>query len=204
VARLVLLRDVTRERSQERANQDLIARIEQMTPDDVLTGLRNRRRFHEEHEREHGRSQRAWDSYAVVRADVDGMAEINDRFGIAAGDRVLQRVAVCLNRCRREYDVLCRFDGDEFAALLPGADVVAARTVGNRFALAVQMHEFEFTEVKVTVSVGAAVWIPSSPHSAEKILELARAATDRARALGPGRVEVDGEEGPPTVGPVGG
>jgi diguanylate cyclase (GGDEF)-like protein len=194
VARLVLLRDVTRERGHERANAELVARIEMMTPDDALTGLRNRRRFREDLEREHGRSQRAWDSYALLRIDVDGMAEINDRFGFANGDRVLRQVAECLNRCRREYDVVARYEHDEFVALLPGADAVAARTVGSRFALAVDMQAFELMEAKVSVSVGCAVWTPSATASEtpDRILERAGLAMGEARAEGRGNVRVSG------------
>ena len=202
VGRLVLLRDVTRERSHERSNAELLLRIEQMTSDDPLTGLRNRRRFLEDLEREHGRSQRAWDSYAVLRVDVDGMSEINDRFGVPHGDRVLRGVAECVNRCRREYDVVARYENDELAALLPSADLVAARTVGNRFSLAVEMHDFELMEVKVTVSVGCAVRMPSSTtvstETAESLLLRAGRALGVARAEGKGNVRID--EGEPTEG----
>jgi diguanylate cyclase (GGDEF)-like protein len=198
VGRLVLLRDVTRERSQERANAELSSRIEQITTDDVLTGLRNRRRFLEDLEREHGRSQRAWDSYAILRIDVDGMGEINDRFGQAHGDRTLRRAADCLNRCRRDYDVLARYENDEFAALLPGADPVAARTVASRFALAIDMQNFELMDAKVTVSVGGAVWDPrSKPTQAfAQVFERAGVALAKARAQGKGGIEVDGPASP--------
>jgi diguanylate cyclase (GGDEF)-like protein len=196
VGRLVLVHDVTRERALEAANADLLARIAEVMPDDLLTGLRNRRRFHEELERENVRSQRAITSYSVVRIDVDSMSEIHECFGMASGDRVLQRVAMCLNRCRREYDVLARYDRDTFAALLPGADLVAARIVTSRYSLAVEMQDFEFVDFKVTVSIGCAVWSPRSPESTDRIVELARVAAVKARASGTGRIEVHGDERP--------
>ena len=91
--RVVFVRDVTRERAAERSSRQLQARLAELTPYDTLTGLLNVRRFREELDREHGRSSRAWDSYAVARLDVDGMGAINDEHGATMGDLVLEQVA---------------------------------------------------------------------------------------------------------------
>ncbi len=191
VARLTLVRDVTREKSAERANKQLAARIEQLTPHDPLTGLLNQRRFREELEREHGRSNRAWDSYAILRIDVDGMGEINDGFGLPVGDGVLERAAEYLSRTRREYDLLARLEEDEFVALLPSADGLAAKTVADRFVHAVGSRDFGLTGKRVTVSVGGAVWKPPSVETGEDILRRAGVAVMQARAGGRGSVLVD-------------
>src|SRR5215472_598171 len=153
IARLVLLRDVTRERSAERQSKQLVARIEQLSPTDTLTGLLNQRRFREELDREHGRCSRTWDGYAVLRIDVDGMAEINDDFGVPVGDGVLEKVAECLKGTRREYDIVARLEADEFVALLPSADAVAAHAVAERFVNAVRRFDFGLTGRRVTISV---------------------------------------------------
>jgi diguanylate cyclase (GGDEF)-like protein len=192
VGRLLILRDVTRERSAERAQKQLMTRIEQLSPNDVLTGALNQRRFREELDREHGRSTRAWDSYAILRADIDGMGDINDDFGAPVGDGVLEKVSECLRKSRREYDILARYENDEFVALLPGADAVAAKTVAERFVLAVRMHDFMLTGRKVTICVGCAVWVPPSGERGEDILRRAGVALFKARAGGKGRVSVDG------------
>jgi diguanylate cyclase (GGDEF)-like protein len=195
VGRLVILRDVTRERAAERAQKQLQARIDQLSPNDVLTGLLNHRRFKEELDREHGRSTRAWDSYAVLRVDVDGMSDINNDFGAPVGDSVLEEVAECLRRSRREYDIVARHEDDEFAALLPGADAVAARTVAERFVEAVNTHPFQLAARSVTVCVGGGVWVPPSGERADDIFRRAGVAMFKARAAGKGRVHVDvGEE----------
>jgi diguanylate cyclase (GGDEF)-like protein len=190
--RLGVVRDVTRERSAERTQKQLQARIDELSPRDSLTGLPNARRFREDLEREHGRSTRAWDSYAVLRADLDGMGEINEELGLPVGDEILEGVAACLNRCRREYDVVARLDGDEFVALLPGADAVAAKAVAERMQKAVRQHPFDLADRRfVTLCIGGTVWVPPSGESAEEILRHAGVATMQARALGRGRVSID-------------
>jgi diguanylate cyclase (GGDEF)-like protein len=191
VARLVLLRDVTRERSAERGAKQLQSRVEQLSPNDTLTGLLNQRRFREELEREHGRSSRAWDTYAVLRIDVDGMGDINDGFGVPVGDGVLEKVGECLNKSRREYDQLARLEADEFVALLPGADVVAAQAVADRFVNAVKVNDFGLTGRRVSVCVGCSVWKPPSGERGEDILRRAGIALFQARAAGKGQVHVD-------------
>jgi len=192
LGRLGLVRDVTRERSAERSLKQLSARLQELTPLDALTGLLNLRRFREELEREHGRSSRAWDSYAVLRVDVDGMGEINDEYGTPVGDQLLEQIADKLKGCRREYDILARFEGDEFCVLLPGADAIAAKIVGERMASAVFKQAFEgVTGKRVTVSVGACIWVPPSGETGEDILRRAGVAAVKARAQGAGKVEID-------------
>jgi diguanylate cyclase (GGDEF)-like protein len=191
VGRLVILRDVTRERAAERAHKQLQTHLEQISPHDMLTGLLNQRRFKEELEREHGRSARAWDSYAVLRVDVDGMNDINSEFGVSGGDGVLVKVAECLRHSRREYDILARYEDDEFAALLPGADAVAAQTVAERFAETIRTHPPQLPSPSVTVSVGGGVWVPPSGERGEDILRRAGVALVKARAAGTGRIHID-------------
>jgi len=190
--RLGLVRDVTREKSAERSQKQLQARLDQLLPIDSLTGLPNLRRFREELEREHGRSTRAWDSYAVIRLDVDGMQELNDEFGVPVGDSVLEQVAECLNACRREYDVLARYEGDEFVVLLPGADSLAARAVAERMIKATTAHEFPLADDrKISLCAGGCVWIPPSGETGDDILRRAGVALAHARSAGRGKVLVD-------------
>jgi diguanylate cyclase (GGDEF)-like protein len=190
--RVVFLRDVTRERAVERANKQLQARIAELTPFDPLTGLLNDRRFREEIEREHGRSTRAWDSYAVLRLDVDGMGALNDEFGFPVGDGVLERIATCLKGCLREYDVLARLEDDEFALLLPGADAVAARAVGERIARAMGEGTLLGAERRVTLSIGASLWVPPSSETWRDVIRRAGIAVHHARKHGGGAIHVEG------------
>jgi diguanylate cyclase (GGDEF)-like protein len=190
--RLGLVRDVTRERAAERAQRQLHNRLEQLVPVDALTGLPNARRFREELEREHGRSSRAWDSYGILRVDIDGMHGINDELGTPIGDVVLERVGDCLESCRREYDMVARYGEDEFVVLLPGADRVAAEAVASRMVSAVAGRDFELADArKVTACAGGCVWIPPSGETGGDILKRAGEALEDAKGKGRSGVSID-------------
>jgi diguanylate cyclase (GGDEF)-like protein len=190
--RLGLVRDVTRERAAERVQRQLQNRLEQLVPVDALTGLPNARRFREELDREHGRSARAWDSYGLLCVDVDGMHGINDELGVPIGDTVLERVSECLEACRREYDMVARFDGDQFTVLLPGADRVAVEAVATRMVTAVAQRDFELADERhVTASAGGCVWIPPSGETGEDVLRRAEDALEDAKGRGRSAISID-------------
>jgi diguanylate cyclase (GGDEF)-like protein len=219
--RIVLLRDVTLERAAESSTRMLRARLRALMPFDGLTGLLNQRRLFEELAREHSRAVRAWDSYALLRVDIDTMRVINDQFGVHAGDQVLEQIARRLETCVREYDVLARLEGDEFCVLLPGADSVAARAVGERMTKAVAGEACSLTAAgaaaaswvdddqglprlaepqlpavcPVTVSIGGALWVPPSRESAEAIFRRAGDALGEAREQGDGKLELSDAQG---------
>jgi len=190
--RVVLVRDVTRERAAERSTRQLQARIAELTPFDTVTGLLNQRRFREELDREHGRSTRAWDSYAVLRLDVDGMGLLNEELGTSVGDEVLEQLAARLKKCLREYDVVARLEADEFAMLLPGADAIAARVVGERVTKAMAEIFRVGPGRKVTLSIGGALWVPPSGETSDDIVKRAGVALREARKQGGARTHVEG------------
>lgn len=191
MGRLIMLHDVTREASAERARRHLLMRIEQLTPLDALTGLANRKRFIEEHEREHGRAMRAWDSYAIVRLDIDQMAQLNASYGLPVGDTVLERMAEMLRLGRREYDLVARWENDEFAILLPGADELAARSVAERIAGTLATATDQTETPAFTASMGVAVCTPPTGESASDVMRRCGEALDAARARGTSQVEFD-------------
>jgi diguanylate cyclase (GGDEF)-like protein len=87
---------------------------------DFVSGLPNRQAYEEAAERELRRSEREGRQMSIVILDADGLKETNDRFGHAAGDRLIQAVGRGLLGCIRQYDFASRFGGDEFALILAG------------------------------------------------------------------------------------
>jgi len=99
---------------------------------DPLTGINNRRYFLEQLQQEIQRARRYGNQLSMLLIDLDNFKQINDRFGHAAGDQVLQRAVALLAAGLRSPDILARFGGDEFAALLPETDLETARQVAQR------------------------------------------------------------------------
>lgn len=99
-----------------------LAEMEQRANHDVLTGLSNRRYFIESLEKRIMRCQRYGDNTALLFLDVDDLKAINDKYGHAAGDMLLTRLADILKDNIRGCDMVARIGGDEFALLLDNLD----------------------------------------------------------------------------------
>jgi diguanylate cyclase (GGDEF)-like protein len=104
---------------------------------DALTGLHNRRYFHETLAREVARAQRYDRSLALVVIDLDDFKAINDRIGHLAGDGVLAEAAERVRDVVRSADVACRVGGDEFAVILPESGIQDAELLYQRLQAAV-------------------------------------------------------------------
>ena len=142
---------------------------------DSKTGLHNSRHFESALEEELAHSHRVRRPVAVMFADLDHFKRVNDEHGHAAGDRVLREVASILTEVLRKGDTIARFGGEEFVALLPGADPEEATYLAERVRAAVEAAEFEVapgTSVRCTISVGLAF----APQNGNEVAELLRQA----------------------------
>jgi diguanylate cyclase (GGDEF)-like protein len=125
---------------------------------DPLTGLKNRRAFLDQAQRVLDRGCRDATPVALLAFDLDGFKHVNDRFGHAAGDQVLQIFARVLAGVLRTTNIIARIGGEEFVAIVPGASDQAAVAIANRIREAFQ-RDAEFVNgqrVGGTVSVGVA------------------------------------------------
>jgi diguanylate cyclase (GGDEF)-like protein len=104
---------------------------------DALTGLHNRRYFHETLARETARAQRYNRRLALIVFDLDDFKAINDRIGHLAGDTVLAEVAERVRDVVRHADLACRVGGDEFAVILPESTLTDAEQLYRRIQAAV-------------------------------------------------------------------
>jgi diguanylate cyclase (GGDEF)-like protein len=164
--------------------------VQRQATTDELTGLANRRRFMEALAAEVERVERHGGAFALLLLDLDDFKAINDRFGHHVGDAALRRFAELLTSELREVDVGGRIGGEEFAVLLPEADLEGAVAAAGRIRRAVAetyLFPSEGVRVRYTVSIGVA---PYAHGSADELLQAADAALYRAKAEGKNRVTV--------------
>ena len=144
--------------------------LRQMARHDPLTGVYNRHALAEILVAEGARSRRYGHPIGMLMIDVDRFKEFNDQFGHAAGDEVLKGVAGLIIRCVRDSDVVVRYGGDEFLVLLVETDGQAVR-VKERIEceMAVQFGDSRYG-APITLSIGAAHWMPDSGESISALL----------------------------------
>jgi diguanylate cyclase (GGDEF)-like protein len=157
---------------------------------DSLTGVHNRRYFHETLLRECARAHRYERSLALVVLDIDDFKGTNDRLGHLAGDTVLAAVAERLRGAVRESDIACRVGGDEFAVILPEAGARDAEQLYRRIQFAVGSGSSGPVE-RVRLSAGIAELRPEDDSVA--LFERADDALYRAKELGKGQVQAEAE-----------
>jgi diguanylate cyclase (GGDEF)-like protein len=129
---------------------------------------------------------------ALCIVDVDLFKPINDRFGHIAGDGVLRRIAEALRRLVRGEDLAARIGGEEFAVLLPEADVEAARLFAERIREAIEAEVFILGGVqqRLTVSIGIAC-LSEARHNRSTLMQAADKALYRAKDEGRNRVRIE-------------
>jgi diguanylate cyclase (GGDEF)-like protein len=123
---------------------------------DALTGLANRRAMQERGRAELKGAQRTGAPVSVILSDLDHFKNINDQYGHEAGDAALSRAALVLRRAVRESDVVGRWGGEEFMAILPGTDAAGAAEVAERMRLAIAVTTFDGVAEPQTISLGVA------------------------------------------------
>jgi diguanylate cyclase (GGDEF)-like protein/PAS domain S-box-containing protein len=155
---------------------------------DPLTGLFNRRYFHEELERTVARMARNNSSCALFYIDLDQFKYINDTLGHAAGDRLLVDVAALLLSHVRDGDLLARFGGDEFTLLLYNITQADVLRAANNFRSLCDDYKFTADDKTFNISctIGVAM-IDNQAHSADELLSHADLACNMAKQQGRNR-----------------
>ena len=161
----IIVEDVTEQRKLE-------SHLRQEAAKDSLTGLANYRHLVETVDTEIKRSERTAREFALLFLDLDGLKNINDRFGHIVGSQALCRLADVLCICSRNIDTPARFGGDEFALVLPETGELAANLVAQRIH---DSLENDGREPKLSVSFGVAIY-PKDGETVDFLLGAADSA----------------------------
>ena len=194
VGSLVVFRDVTRQRHAEVAREHLMEELAAQARTDALTGLANRRHATETLATEIERARRYHRPLGVVLFDLDHFKKVNDDYGHEAGDAVLRAFGDVLRASARGTDVVARWGGEEFLAILHEATLEATVAFAERVraALSATSPLARFVDGRdppvVTVSAGATTLSHRDGDDADALVRRADEALYSAKGSGRDRV----------------
>jgi len=165
--------------------------LDAMSHTDGLTGLKNRRLFDEEFERQFKAAQRNHTQLSLAMLDIDHFKKLNDTYGHLVGDDFLRLIsAVIATEIKRPLDTACRYGGEEFALILPETPPDGALTMAECIRSGVEeiRHRVGEKWVPVTISIGISTLTPSPTQQKEELVQRADKALYQAKTLGRNRV----------------
>lgn len=163
---------------------------------DALTGLNNRRQFEIRIKQETSQSIRKQTDLCCIMLDIDYFKKVNDTYGHAAGDCVLKGIAEIITKTIREYDIACRYGGEEFFILLPMTNLDDAYAVAQRLRMNIQNSKIDIRDAKVKgvpfLQVTASIGVNKYNHSetAEEFYHGADKALYESKVNGRNRVSI--------------
>ncbi len=194
---LRLKEETDRRKARERELEALTEKLEQLSNQDGLTSVGNRRRFDEVYEKEWMRSRRDGLPLSLLMIDIDCFKAYNDTYGHLKGDACLKVVAEAISKSlKRPGDFVARYGGEEFVVVLPATDVKGALAIAGEIRGSVRdldmEHATSTTADVVTVSIGIASMVPRADIDSRELLSASDGALYLAKTNGRNRVEVGG------------
>ncbi|NSL54494.1 sensor domain-containing diguanylate cyclase [Uliginosibacterium aquaticum] len=184
---VALMADLSESKEQLEVQNRELYRLANVDP---MTGARNRRSFFPEFERLFAEARERDLPLAFIMADIDKFKSVNDNYGHAIGDKVIQKFASILLASARDTDIVCRYGGEEFCVALPGADAEQAWQVAERIRERVKAEVGSSLPLDpqpvITSSFGVASII-SGAESAEQLADFADQALYHSKHNGRNR-----------------
>lgn len=173
-----LFRDVTQE-------QNLLRELQRLATTDALTDVYNRRHLDATLKTELDRAKQSGLPLSVIMLDVDHFKKFNDTYGHDQGDRVLKMTGHVMKAALREYDVPCRYGGEEFSIVLPATGAAGALAVAER--LRCDVESMRVDDLQVTISLGIACYPDIAAAAPEALILAADGALYRSKDGGRNR-----------------
>ena len=173
-------------------SKNMESQLQELQIKDVLTGLHNRRHFNDIFQREFDLASRRMSGLVLLVLNLDSFKQVNNLFGHEFGDFVLTEFAHLLRGRVRKTDICARVGGEEFAILLPDADLTEGEMIArNIHSLAEQFIYNDGDKCQqVTVSIGLASFNENEPQTTDELLSFANQALFEAKESGRNRVEI--------------
>ncbi|MDM8558929.1 diguanylate cyclase [Candidatus Parabeggiatoa sp. HSG14] len=187
-----LAETITEQISLALANLKLRESLRNQSIRDALTGLYNRRYLEDALEREFYRADRNQQTVGIIMVDIDFFKQFNDSFGHDAGDLVLKTLGNFLNDYIRKGDIACRYGGEEFTLILPGAPLEVLQNRAEMIRSKIKLLSVKHCNKDlgpITLSIGVATF-PQHGHRFKEVLQAADTALYRAKREGRDKVIV--------------
>jgi len=140
---------------------------------DFLTNIANKKALEEEIKKQESAFKRYGTNYSVVFFDIDHFKNINDTYGHDAGDVILKSLGLLFRRYARDIDMIGRFGGEEFVAILPNTDKKGAYKFAEKLRQIIQKTKFMYKKTRINVTVSAGVASRNEVNSDEELLKKA-------------------------------
>jgi len=187
---LLTIRTLNELQQTQKELESALERVTFLAQTDSLTQLQNRRRFYELAEREIRRALRFDYPISLIMLDIDNFKALNDYCGHDVGDTALKTVASTCAPELREHDLLARFGGEEFLALLPETPEEEARQAADRLRQRIENNQMapELSPGQLTISLGLAQLRPED-SGVDSLMRRADRALQQAKQRGKNRLE---------------
>lgn len=190
IVRMEIATDITERKQAEEELKAAKEQAETLARRDELTGLNNRRAFFHDGEQVLNQAKRYGHPFSLIMLDVDHFKQVNDTYGHAGGDDVLETLADILRKQAREVDILGRLGGEEFALILPETTLPDAIAMAERLRTEIENTTVSSTksEILITASFGLSA-LTSQQTSLEDLVNEADDALYQAKRKGRNTVE---------------
>lgn len=167
-------------------------KLKELAMKDGLTGLYNHTSFMELFEKELARQQRINCNISFVMIDIDYFKKVNDTYGHTAGNMILKDVSDILINSVRQSDIVCRYGGEEFSLVLPGADKEGAFQLCERIRQKIEDFNFNIGDKTISITVSIGIFFKDSKDNItqNEIIQKADEELYKAKSKGRNRVEI--------------